>query len=262
MNLNCSKVLMVFLIGLLVSCTSKDSLKKMLVDNPDILTEAIEKNPSAILESLNKAVKKAQEGEEKKRDDDEKKQLEASFNNPLTPVLRSDESYRGSKDGVITLVEYSDFQCPYCSRGYKTVMSLLEKYKDKIRFVYKHLPLSFHPQAMITSQYYEAIRLQSPDKAFEFHDKIYDEQKKLENGEAFLKEAAKSVGADMAKLAKDVNSEAVIKRIKEDEAEAGKYGFQGTPGFIINGIPVKGAYPVEHFTGLVDELVKRGKLKI
>ncbi|MDH4469172.1 MAG: thioredoxin domain-containing protein [Bacteriovoracaceae bacterium] len=262
MGVKLSKLLMVLLIGLVASCTSKDSLKKMLADNPDILTEAIEKNPSAILESLNKAVKKAQEGEEKKRDDEEKKQLEASFSNPLTPVLRADESYRGSKDGVITLVEYSDFQCPYCSRGYKTVISLLEKYKDKIRFVYKHLPLSFHPQAMITSQYYEAIRLQSAEKAFKFHDKIYDEQKKLENGEAFLKEAAKSVGADMGKLAKDVNSEAVIKRIKDDEAEAGKYGFQGTPGFIINGIPVKGAYPVEHFTGLVDELVKRGKLKI
>jgi predicted DsbA family dithiol-disulfide isomerase len=115
---------------------------------------------------------------------------------------------------------------------------------------------------MIASQYYEAIRLQSAEKAFKFHDKIYDEQKKLDNGEAFLKDIAKSVGADMAKLAKDVNSEAVIKRIKDDEAEAGKYGFQGTPGFILNGIPVKGAYPVEHFVGLVDELVKRGKLKL
>jgi protein-disulfide isomerase len=258
-----SKVLMLFLLlPVFWSCTSKDSLKKMLAENPDILTEAIEKNPAAILESLNKAVRNAQEGEEKKREVEEKKQLEDSFNNPLAPVIRADESFRGNKDGVITLVEYSDFQCPYCSRGYKTVMSLLEKYKDKIRFVYKHLPLSFHPQAMIASQYYEAIRLQSAEKAFKFHDKIYDEQKKLDNGEAFLKDIAKSVGADMAKLAKDVNSEAVIKRIKDDEAEAGKYGFQGTPGFILNGIPVKGAYPVEHFVGLVDELVKRGKLKL
>ena len=118
--------------------------------------------------------------------------------------MRADESYRGNKDAPITLVEYSDFQCPYCSRGYKTVLSLLDKYKDKIRFVYKHLPLSFHPQAMITSQYYEALRLQSAEKAFKFHDKVYDEQKKLENGESFLKEVAKSVGADMGKFGNTV----------------------------------------------------------
>lgn len=250
------------LVGSLVGCTSKDSLKKMLSDNPDILTEAIEKNPAAILEALNKAVRKAQEGEQKKREDDEKKQLEEAFNNPLKPELRADESFRGPKDAPITLVEYSDFQCPYCARGYTTVMSLLEKYKTKIRFVYKHLPLSFHPQAMIAAQYYEALRLQSPDKAFKYHDKVYGSQKKLENGESFLKEVAKSVGADMAKLAKDLNSEAVKSRIKADEDEAKKYDFQGTPGFIINGVPVRGAYPADHFIGLVDELQKRGKLKL
>jgi protein-disulfide isomerase len=244
------------------ACTTKDDLKKMIKENPEIITEAIEANPSQFIEALNKAVKVAQEGEGKRRQDEEKKSLEDSYNNPIIPNLRADESFRGNKDAPITLVEYSDFECPFCSRGFNTVMELMSKYEGKIRFVYKHLPLSFHPQAMPASQYFEAIRLQSPTKAWEFHDRIYKDQRKLQNGEAWLKSIAKELKVDLARLALDVKSETVQKRIDEDMAEAAKFGFQGTPGFVINGIPVKGAYPINHFEGIVEELKKRGKLSL
>lgn len=249
-------------IALATACTSKDELKKMLKENPDIITEAIEANPTKFIDALNNAVKVAQEGEGKRRAEEEKKNLEESFNNPLQAQIRSDESFRGNKDAQITLIEYSDFECPFCSRGFNTVMELMKKYEGKIRFVYKHLPLSFHPQAMPASQYYEAIRLQNPEKAWEFHDRIYKEQRKLQNGEAFLKSIAKELKVDMAKLAKDVKSEAVQKRIDEDMAEAAKFGFQGTPGFLLNGVPVKGAYPTSHFDGIIEELKKRGKITL
>jgi protein-disulfide isomerase len=72
----------------------------------------------------------------------------------------------------------------------------MKKYEGKIRFVYKHLPLSFHEQAMISAQYFEAIRLQSNDLAFKFHDEIFKNQSKLKNGVAFLDATAKAVGAD------------------------------------------------------------------
>jgi protein-disulfide isomerase len=244
------------------ACTTKDDLKKMIKENPEIITEAIEANPSQFIEALNKAVKVAQEGEGKRRQDEEKKALEDSYNNPIIPNLRADESFRGNKDAPITLVEYSDFECPFCSRGFNTVMELMSKYEGKIRFVYKHLPLSFHPQAMPASQYFEAIRLQSPTKAWEFHDRIYKDQRKLQNGEAWLKSIAKELKVDLARLALDLKSETVKKRIDEDMAEAAKFGFQGTPGFVINGIPVKGAYPINHFEGIVEELKKRGKLSL
>lgn len=250
----------------LVSCTSDEQLKNkmatILKKNPEVLIGAIEENPDKFIEALNSAVKKSQESMGKRREDDEKKQLEESFNNPMQAQIRGDESFRGNKDAPITLIEYSDFECPFCSRGFNTVMELLKTYGDKIRFVYKHLPLDFHQQAMITSQYYEAIRLQDPKKAFEFHDRVYKDQKKLQMGEAFLKKVAQDVKADMKKLATDLKSEAVNKRIEEDMAEAAKFGFQGTPGFLINGIPVKGAYPANHFTGIVEELKKRGKLSL
>ena len=66
----------------------------------------------------------------------------------------------------------------------------------------------------------------------------------------------------MNKLAKDIKSDEVMNRIKQDQAEAAKFGFQGTPGFLLNGVPVKGAYPVSHFEGIVQELKKRGKVNL
>ncbi len=251
---------------ILTSCTSdkdmKEQIAKVLKENPSILTEAIEKNPAEFITALQNAAKNAQEVMGKKREEEEKKQLEESFNNPLVAEIRSDEAIRGPKEAAITLVEYSDFECPFCSRGNETVNALMKKYEGKIRFVYKHLPLSFHEQAMISAQYFEAIRIQDNDKAFKFHDEIFANQAKLKNGVAFLDSAAKKAGADMAKLKKDLNSDAVKKRIEADIAEAGKFGMSGTPGFLLNGVPVRGAYPAEYFVSLIDELQKRGKVKI
>lgn len=250
----------------LVSCTSdqqvKDQVAKVISENPQILVQAIEKNPVQILTALQNASKAAQEEIAKQKETEEKKALEESFNNPLYTNIRSDESIIGPKDAPITLVEYSDFECPFCARGFSTVKELMNKYPGKIRFVYKHLPLSFHPQAMISAKYYEAIRLQDEKKAFAFHDEVYKNQSKLSSGTSFLDSAAKKVGADIARLKKDVNSPAIAQRIDDDIKEAGSLGMQGTPGFLLNGVPVKGAYPTEHFVGIVTELQKRGKIKI
>jgi protein-disulfide isomerase len=254
---------LMILAALTVGCTSKESLKKMLSEDPSILSEAIEKNPSQILESLNKAVRKAQEGEMKKRDEEEKKQLENAYANPLKPTIRNDDPIRGVKGAPLTLVEYSDFQCPYCSRAYGMVTELMEKYKGKIQFIHKHLPLQNHDQAMITAVYFEAIAAQDPEKAYKFHDKIYADQSKLRNGEKYLKEVAKAVGADVDKLDKETKPGSVaFKRVEEDKAEAEKFGFEGTPGFILNGIPVRGAFPIDHFVGIIEELKKRGKVSL
>lgn len=257
------KLILLSLVVVLASaCTSKDEIKKIITDNPDILTDAIKANPAKFIEALNEAVKVGQEEMQKNRAEEEKKAFEKSFDNPLVAEIRKDELIRGTKGAPIQIVEYSDFECPYCSRGYQTVMQLLKDYEGKVQFVYKHLPLSFHPQAMIASQYYEAVRLQSEEKAIKFHDEIFENQSKLRQGESFLKTLAKKVGADMTKLAKDVNSDKVKDRIKADEAEAAKFGFQGTPGFLVNGIPVRGAYPVDHFNMIISTLKEKGKIKL
>lgn len=248
---------------LLVSCTAdKKSIGELLKKHPELMTDAIKENPTEFIEALNVAVKAAQGDQRKKAEMAEKKKLEESFNNPMKPNIRPDEVIRGTKGAPITLVEYSDFECPFCSKGYETVTQLLEKYKGKIQFVYKHLPLSFHQNAMPAAQYYEAIRLQSLDKAGLFHDKIFANFSKVRTGEKFFKSIAKEIGVNMSKLEADLDSEVVKKRIQEDLDEAKKFGFQGTPGFLINGIPVKGAFPADHFIGIVEELKKRGKLSL
>ena len=155
------------------------------------------------------------------------------------------------------MVEYSDFECGYCARGLDTVQALLKKYDGKIQFIYKHLPLSFHRNAMVASKYYEGVRLQSEEKAFKFHDEIFRNQGKLKNGEPFLKSLAKKLKVNMAKLAKDIKSAKIEARIREDMTEAAKFGFRGTPGFLINGISISGAVPPTHFDNIIDKMVKK-----
>lgn len=255
-----------FLLSLTITgCVSEkdiaEKVRKVIKEDPTILAEAIKAHPAEVMDALQNAAMSARDELAKKREEDEKKKLEESFDKPLDGVVHMD-AIRGPADAPITLIEYSDFECPFCSRGYKTVMELMEKYKGKIRFVYKHLPLSFHQQAMIASKYYEAIRLQSNEKAFKFHDLIFDNQQGLRNGEKFLQEMAKKAGADVAKVKKDLESEKVNKRIQEDMAEAAKFDMQGTPGFLINGVPVRGAYPASEFDKIISQLVEKKKLTL
>lgn len=248
---------------MLVACApDKKQLGKMLKENPELVTDVIKENPTEFIEALNNAVKSAQEGDRKKREDEEKAKFEESFKKPLVPEIREEENIRGPKDAPLTLVEYSDFECPFCKRGYQTVQALLEKYDGKIRFVYKHLPLSFHPNAMPAAQYYEALRLQSNELASKFHDALFEDFDKIKLGEKFFKSVAKKIGANMSKLQKDLDSPKVKARIEADLKEAEKFGFRGTPGFLLNGIPVKGAYPPSHFDMIIEELKKRNKLTL
>lgn len=259
-------VSLISMLALLTGCMSdsqfKDKLAKVLAENPEVLTEAIEKNPDKFVTSLQKAIKDAQASMAKRREEEEKKQFEEFFENPLKPEISDAMASIGPDNAPIVLIEYSDFECPFCKRGYDTVNELLSRYEGKVKFIYKHLPLSFHPNAMPAAQYFEALKLQSDKMAFSFHDKIFDNQGALKNGEKFLKKIAKEVGANMSKLEKDIKSEKVMARIQADLKEAEKFGIQGTPGFVLNGVPIKGAYPVDEFERIIGELKKRGKLDI
>jgi protein-disulfide isomerase len=241
----------------------EEKLAKTLEDKPEIITKAIEKNPARFMIALQNAARVAQKEMAQQRRQEEERKLEASFDTPLSPNVRIDEAIRGSKDAPITLIEYSDFECPYCSKAAKTVESLRKRYGDKIKVIYKHRPLSFHKYAMVTSMYYEALRLQNENFAFEFHDEVFKNQKKLKGGKKYLESLSKKIGADMKRLAKDLKSKEVVARINEDISEAEKYKMQGTPGFILNGVPIRlGAVPEEYFVQIVEKLTQKNKLKL
>jgi protein-disulfide isomerase len=233
---------------------TKDSLKKMLKENPDILTEAIEENPAKIMDALNNAVRKAQQQQFEDREKGQSAERDEEFKNPKVAVIDDTSVIWGNKDAVITVVEYSDFECPYCKRGHATVEEVMKKYGDKVRVVFKNLPLDFHPMAMPSAKYFAAIAMQGADKAKKFYDNVFESQAKLTtHREKFLDESAKKAGADMAKLKKDIASDEVKKRIDADMEEAKKFGFNGTPGFLVNGVSIKGAYPVEEFSKIIDQ---------
>lgn len=248
------KVLLVLAVAAgLTGCMGKDSLKKTLKENPDILTEAIEANPAQVMEALNNAVRKAQQQQFEDREKGLTKEREEEFKNPKQAAIDESRVW-GNKSAKVTIIEYSDFECPYCKRGKSTVEEVTKKYGDKVRVIFKNLPLDFHPMAMPAAQYFEAVMLQSPEKAKKFYEYVFDNQTNLgSKKEKFLEEAAKKAGADLAQLKKDMSSEAVKKTIDAHMEEARKFGFNGTPGYLINGVSIKGAYPAEEFSKIIDQ---------
>lgn len=234
-------------------CVSKDQLKKTIEENPDIITDAIKKNPVKFMEALNDAAQEARKKDRDKQAEQEAQGLEEEFKNPKKPEVDEARVIFGNKSAPVTIVEYSDFECPFCSRGYQVIDQVKKKYGDKVRVVYKHLPLSFHPMAEPAARYFESIALQGHDKAEKFHDLVFQNQEKLKGEkEKFLQDAAKKSGADVKKVLAEINSEKVSANIKKDMAEAEKFGFSGTPGFLVNGVSVRGAYPLDHFEKIID----------
>jgi protein-disulfide isomerase len=229
-----------------------NELKKALEENPDVLIEAIKANKKAIFDIINQTGAEEQARAQKEAEEAEKKAYEDSFKNPLKPAIDDKTRIRGEKDAKYTLVEYADFQCPFCASAYPTVEELRKRHGNDLRFIFKHLPLPFHPQAMPAARWLEAVAIQSPEKAWKFHDILFENQEKL--GVDLFKKIAKDLGLDVEKCEKEAESQAVKDRIAADTEEARKLGFNGTPGFLLNGIPVKGAYPVEYFEGIIKKL--------
>ena len=234
---------------------SAPQLKKVMEENPDILYGVIQKDPKKFLDVVNEAAQKARQAEEGKFAEEEAKAREEEMKNPKKPEISADRAFAGTDGAPITIVEYSDFQCPYCKRGHETMRQVLEKYAGKVKVVFKQMPIErIHPLARPGSDMYEAIALQDKAKATKFKDYVFDNQDELnKQGPKFYDEVAKKVGANVAKAKKDASGDEVKKRVEADKAEGEKFGFTGTPGYLVNGISLKGAYPFEEFEKLIDK---------
>jgi protein-disulfide isomerase len=162
---------------------------------------------------------------------------------------------KGPANAPVTIVEFSDFQCPYCARVVPTIKKVEEEYKDNVRIVWKHLPLDIHKDAVGAALAAEGAAKQG--KFWEFHDVLFADQKKL--GPEDLKQHAKELRLDMKRFETDLLNSEDKKKIDQDVAEAKALGINGTPGIFVNGRFVEGAQPYEVFAKIIDEeLAKRG----
>ncbi len=223
--------------------------------NPDILTNAIKKNPAQFMEALNEAAKAAQEERRSNEEKNTQMEMENQFANPVKPEIDEKRALSGPVGAPITIVEYSDFQCGYCGRGFNTLKTLMEKeYKGKIRLMYKHLPVTGAPMSLPAAEVFEAIAMIDKYKAYAFHDKIFEDQGALrKGGPEYLKKIVKGImGKDTAKVFANTKNDEVQARLAADRKEAQKYKINGTPAFVVNGVFLKGAYPVEKFKEIID----------
>jgi protein-disulfide isomerase len=194
--------------------------------------QVIRKNPQVILD----AVRSYQQSQEKSQQQAQQSFVRELQQNPQAVIGQSPT--KGAKQGKVVLVEFSDFQCPYCSAASATLRQFMAKRQDQVTLVYKHLPLtSIHPQALPAAKAAWAAGQQG--KFWEFHDALFSQQKQLSDG--FYQDTAKKLGLDLAKFDRDRASQAAEAAIQQDVQVAEKLGINGTPFFVMNGVTLSGA---------------------
>jgi protein-disulfide isomerase len=177
-------------------------------------------------------------------------EFERQFANPVK-IEAGDSPSKGPANAKITIIEFSDFQCPYCKRGKDTMDQVVKAFPNDVRLVFKHLPLPMHPEAKPAARATFAAAKQG--KFWEMHDALFDNQANL-NSEFYTKTAEK-LGLNMEKFKADMESPEASKAVDADMELGQKNGIQGTPGFFVNGVAVKGAYPFEHFKKIIERLL-------
>ncbi len=167
--------------------------------------------------------------------------------------VKNDVILGDSDKAQVTIVEFSDFECPFCSRGKNTVDEVKKAYGDKVRVVFKHHPLPFHRNAK--PAHYASIAAGKQGKFWEFHDKAFANARAL--NDANFTAWAKELGLDLAKFDKDRKDKATAAQVVKDMEMAGTVAVRGTPNFVINGRKIVGAQPLAMFKAIIDEELKK-----
>ncbi|MDP3697991.1 MAG: thioredoxin domain-containing protein [Nanoarchaeota archaeon] len=171
--------------------------------------------------------------------------------NAVVENAAEEEKVKGDKDAPVTIVEWSDFECPFCARFYEqTLPSIEEEYikTGKVKFVYAHFPLGFHANAQKAAEAAECAGEQG--KYWEMHDLLFAQG--VQGGAAGFKQYAKNLGLNTAKFDACLDSGAMAAEVQKDMADGAAVGIQGTPGFLINGKLVSGAQPFAVFKQVID----------
>jgi protein-disulfide isomerase len=181
----------------------------------------------------------------------------------MAKINLKDEPFKGPADAKVTVVEFSDFQCPFCTKGYKTIEDqVLKEYDGKVKFYYKHYPLPFHPWATPAAIATECAQDLNKDAYWTLYKYYFDNQKDItpDNLKQKSTEQLQTVkGLDMAKWNECFDGKKTEARVKAEMAEGASVGVTGTPGFIVNGRLLVGAQPFEKFKDVIDDELASAK---
>jgi protein-disulfide isomerase len=174
---------------------------------------------------------------------------------PRQNVAAGSAASRGPNGAPIQIIEFSDFQCPYCQRANPTVQQVLNTYGDRVHFVYRHFPLPSHPNARPAAEASQCAAEQG--KFWPYHDKLFANPSRLAATD--LKQHAAELGLDAAKFNACVDSRKYKAQVEEDAHAGEEAGVNGTPAFFINGRMLSGAQPYEAFKRLIDDELSSSK---
>jgi len=161
----------------------------------------------------------------------------------------------GPSNARVTVVEYSDFQCPFCARSYETLKQLRVKYKDSVKFVFKDFPLSIHPQAPKAAEAGSCALEQG--RFWEFHARVFENQRALQVPD--LKKTAAALGLDAQRFDQCLDSGKFDAEWKEDMAEGTKLGVSATPTMLINSRLVVGAKSLDEMSAIIEEELQKAR---
>lgn len=209
----------------------------------------IEKNPKVLEAQINKVLK--EKGIRGRRP---QKTIDEMIKNPVKVGLNN-APFKGSEDAEITIVEFSDFQCPFCKKVNPTIDEIMKKNKGKIKFAFRQNPLPFHKNAMSAAK--ASLAADAQGKFWEMHDALFENQRNLTDEN--IKKLAKDLGLNVAQFEKDWKGKKFDVQIQEDLKFAKSSGATGTPSFFINGVFVRGARPANYFQQVIDKLQAQKK---
>ncbi len=219
----------------LVSCSAGGEANENAQTSSEFeqkVLQVVRDNPQVLVETLQAYQQQQKEGVQEAR----RSFLEKMSKEPATVIGNSPT--KGSAKQDIVLLEFSDFQCPFCGRAHDTVKQFIQKHQDRVTLVYKHLPLaSIHSQAVPAAQASWAAQQQG--KFWKYHDRLFDNQDQL--GDELYKQVAKDLELDLDKFNRDRNSDAAKQAIQQDLQLAQRLGLNSTPFFFLNEQALSGA---------------------
>jgi NhaA family Na+:H+ antiporter len=166
----------------------------------------------------------------------------------LTPPVDPERDHVKNPDGVVTLVEFGDFECSFCVRAYPSVKEVERRLGDRLRFVFRELPLDKHPHARIAALAAEAAGAQG--RFWEMHDGLFEARGRLAPSD--LVGYADELGLDLDRFRRDMGSDELARRVDEDFESAIESGVGGTPAFYVDGEPYESAYDAESLVRAIE----------